>query len=175
MVKLKTDILTTYNVLAIIEKSLTASWDRDWHRPRSLTSVSDFIIMVTTSWNCHFRGHLIITPSLGPHHQEGTPKMLLRTIEFCPFCNSKIMFKIPTHKKKYDSRDQKMYKLFWDYFLLIKCVKAVSKTVFWLNQTHQQYFFLLFASYQATPSRVPEPYRVAWPVCFHNTLPATAY
>ena len=35
------------------------------HRPSQLRSIRDVILTITTSWNCHKRGHLIITLTLG--------------------------------------------------------------------------------------------------------------
>ena len=42
----------TFSITAIVRKFL-------------LTTIGDVIIMITMLWNCPFRGHSIITPSLG--------------------------------------------------------------------------------------------------------------
>ena len=39
--------------------------DRDCDRPSSLIAIRDVKMMITMPWNCHFRGHSIITPALG--------------------------------------------------------------------------------------------------------------
>ena len=44
----------------------------------SITATHDVIIKITMSWNCHFMGHSIITPTLGKKHSAS------RTILFVP-------------------------------------------------------------------------------------------
>ena len=100
------------------------SRDHHRHRPTSLMSVCEVIIMVMTSLNYHYRGHLIITPTLAPNKlyiagsiQDSSfhnfLKFLAQTLNFWWLYEFVVYFRFLLELTNDNSPNYNLYNCFW--------------------------------------------------------------